>query len=67
MKTMNIILPSISAVLDKGWKYQVQWCEDNKACFFRCIQKRTAERQAEKLAKKGYNTIVINLHDALQI
>lgn len=64
---MDIILPDREFAAQKGWTHQVQWMEDGRPCFVRCMSGREADARADALKKAGAKPVVIDLKDALQL
>lgn len=60
-------LPSREVCLLKGWKFQVDWNENNLPCFVRCKTGIEADAWANKLEKQKLNPVVTDLLATLQL
>lgn len=64
---MEAIIPDREAAQQRGWKFQVQWADDGKPCFYRCGSGTEADDWADRLRRQGKTPIVYDLRELLQL
>jgi hypothetical protein len=55
------MIPDRQTAIARGWTHQVQWMEDGRPCFVRCISCAQAESRAAEIEKTGEEPVVIDL------